>query len=98
MQRRLGFAMEEYEQDKSKLINSDTLMGVDLNSEENTMKCKVDDIMLALKDKILASARDNTQDADTNKFLNKISIATSSKYSVDSPNKRIEQSFSNKNN
>ena len=90
--------MEEYEQDKSKLINSDTLMGVDLNSEENTMKCKVDDIMLALKDKILASARDNTQDADTNKFLNKISIATSSKYSVDSPNKRIEQSFSNKNN
>ena len=87
LQRRLGFAMEEYEQDKAKLIKGDTLMGVDLNYDENCMKCKVDDIMLTLKDKILASSRENMSDAETNKFINKISMSTSQKGSIDSPKK-----------
>jgi len=87
LQRRLGFAMEEYEQDKSKLIKGDTLMGVDLNSDENYMKSKVDDIMTNLKDKILASSRIDLNDAETNKFINKISIANSPKRSVDTEKK-----------
>ncbi len=93
LQRRLGFAMEEYEQDKSKLIKGDTLMGVDLNYDENYMKCKVDDIMLNLKDKILASARENLNDAETNKFINRISMTTSQKGSVDSPKKITVESM-----
>lgn len=91
LQRRLGFAMEEYEQDKTKLVGGDTLMGVDLNSEENNMKCKADDIMVTLKDRILAAAHDNVKDPETNRFINKISMSTSPKGSVESP-KRFEAS------
>ena len=97
LQRRLGFAMEEYEQDKTKLLKGDTLMGVNLNSEENTMRCKVDDIMTTLRDKIVASARDNTHDIETNKFINKISMNTSLRGSADSP-KRDEGSYSKLDN
>ena len=92
LQRRLGFAMDEYEQDKSKLIRGDTLMGVDLNSEENYMKCKVDDIMVSLKDKIIASSRCEIQDPETNKFLNKISITTSQRGSLADSPKRVDNS------
>ena len=87
LQRRLGYAMDEYEQDKTKLIKGDSLMGVDLNSDENNMKSKVDDILVTLKDRIVATTKDHVEDAETNRFINRLSMTTSHKGSIDSPKK-----------
>lgn len=96
LQRRLGFAMEEYEQDKTKLVSGDSLMGVDLNSEENRMKGRADDIMVALKDRIVAASKDNVAvqaDPETNRFINRISMSTSPKGSIESPRQPVESTF-----
>ncbi len=71
LQRRLGYAMEQFEQDKTKLLECDNLMGIDIKGEENKMKDKVDDILGTLKDKLSLSARDIQAEASVSRVPSK---------------------------
>ena len=71
LQRRLGYAMEQFEKDKTKLLECDNLMGIDIKGEENLMKDKVDDILGTLKEKLSVSARDIPQEASVSRVPNK---------------------------
>jgi len=70
LQRRLAYAVQEYEQDKSKLVRGDLLMSVNLNSDENNVMDKVDEILSNLKDKLVASGAQNSE--ETNQMVNQI--------------------------
>ena len=72
LQRRLAYAMEELEQDKSKLLKGDLLMSVNLNSDENNVMDKVDEILSNLKDKIVATTKDNPNSDETSQLVNQI--------------------------
>ena len=75
LQRRLGYAMEQFEQDKTKMLDCDNLMGIDIKGEENMMKDRVDDIMGSLKDKMVASARENPSESNPSRLANKAGTA-----------------------
>lgn len=72
LQRRLAYAVQEYEQDKSKLVKGDLLMSVNLNSDENNIMDKVDEILSNLKDKLVAASGEGADGDETSQLVNQI--------------------------
>jgi hypothetical protein len=72
LQRRHGYAIEEFGQDKTKLLDAPNLWGIDLNNEEGMARSKIDDVMLKLKDKMGLSGE---VDQEGSKFIQKLSLS-----------------------
>lgn len=72
LQRRHGYAIEEFGQDKTKLLEAPNLWGIDLNNEEGMARSKIDDMMLKLKDKMGLSGE---VDQEGSNFIQKLSLS-----------------------